>query len=62
MSIKEKFFSRKFIISMISIIVSAVALFCGFLTGTEWITAQTIVFGLYGTSNIATKVTEKKDK
>lgn len=52
---KEKFISRKFILAVFSTLVCTVALFTSFLSGSEWIAAQSIILGLSYGANAADK-------
>lgn len=47
---------RKFALSVFASFCSATALFLHYLTGQEWIAAQTIVLGLYKAADVAEKV------
>jgi len=46
---------RKFILAAFATLVATIGLFTGTLEGSEWITAQTIVLGLYSTANVTQK-------
>lgn len=50
-----RFLSRKFLLAAFVSGVASVAVFTGHLTGSEWIAAESLVFGLYGASNVAAK-------
>ncbi len=60
--IYHKFSSRKFFLATFASIVATIALFTIDFTGSMWIASQSIILGLYGTSNIANKYTEHKGK
>lgn len=53
MGIKEKLLSRKFILSVMIIIVASAALFAGVLSGSEFVAAASFIMGLYGATNSA---------
>ncbi len=59
MSILTSYTSRKYSLAFIATSISAIGLFTGHLTGSEWVTAQSIILGLYGASNVAQKATGK---
>lgn len=49
----SKYSSRKFILTASSLIVSALALFAGFLSGEEFVDIIAMILAIYGTSNVA---------
>lgn len=59
-SLYTKFISRKFFLAVFASVVSTVALFTIDFTGSMWIASQSIILGMYGTSNIANKYTEHR--
>lgn len=52
-----KFISRKFFLATFATVVSTIALFTIDFTGSMWIASQSIILGMYGTSNIVSKYT-----
>ena len=44
--------SRKFILALLIVAISAIALFTGFLDGSLWVAAVTVVCGIYGAANV----------
>ncbi len=57
-----KFISRKFFLAAFASIVATIALFTIDFTGSMWIASQSIILGMYGTSNIVNKYTHDKGK
>lgn len=51
--------SRKFILAVFAIVVSAVSLYADKIGSGEWIASITIVLGLYGAANVAQRKVEK---
>ena len=49
----DKYVSRKFLLHVAVFAVATVALFLGFLSGSEWVTAAVGAGGSYGVSNAA---------
>jgi hypothetical protein len=47
---------RKFALSVFASVCSAAGLFLHYLTGGEWIAAQTLILGLYKAADVAEKV------
>lgn len=60
LNLKEKFLSRKFIMGAVSLAALLTFLPTGLLTGGEFLTGLGLVLGLYGTSNVGTKIALKK--
>lgn len=54
-SAKRRFTSRKFALAVFFALVSTVAVFTGFLNGTQYISAVTLILGLYGTGDLLDK-------
>ncbi len=52
----EGFLSRKFLLALIAMLVSAAALLAGIMDGNAWFLSIGVILGLYGAAN----VTEKK--
>jgi uncharacterized membrane protein YccF (DUF307 family) len=55
MKIEEKYRSRKFLLALIASIVSSIALFTIDFSGATWVSAQSIILGLYGAANVTNK-------
>lgn len=51
----DKYRSRKYAIAVTSMLGIHVALFSGFIGGSEYITGLGLIIGLYGASNIGEK-------
>ena len=47
---------RKFALSVFASVISAAGLFWHFLSGGEWIAAQSIILGLYKAADVTEKV------
>lgn len=58
----ERFTSRKFLLAAFASVISSIALFTIDFTGTTWVSAQTIILGLYGAANVTNKKVNKDDK
>lgn len=43
--------NRKFVVAMSALLLSAVGLFVGKVTGSEWVTACGLIVGLFGGAN-----------
>lgn len=54
--------SRKFLLALGILIVSAVALFTGFLDAANWVACASIVSGLYALGNVGERYVEKRGK
>lgn len=54
--------SRKFILAAFASIISSIALFSIDFSGTTWVSAQSIILGLYGASNVGNKRMTKNDQ
>ncbi|TDX21894.1 hypothetical protein DFO67_13213 [Modicisalibacter xianhensis] len=50
-----RFFSRKFVLAVLASGVACGALFTGHMSGTEWLSAQGMILGVYGAANVAQK-------
>ena len=61
MEIDEKYKSRKFLLALLASIVSSIALFTIDFSGTTWVSAQSIILGLYGVANVTNKKVSKDD-
>lgn len=55
MKIEAKYRSRKFLLALIASIVSSIALFTIDFSGATWVSAQSIILGLYGAANVTNK-------
>jgi len=58
--LKRLICSRKFILSLILIACSGVFLGLRWLTGSEWVTAASIIIGAYSAANAFQKYVEKE--
>lgn len=56
----DRYRSRKFRLAVGCLLISAIALFTGFVTGAEWVTVVSLVIGLYGASNVGQVFAETK--
>ncbi len=61
MEIDEKYKSRKFLLALLASIVSSIALFTIDFSGATWVSAQSIILGLYGVANVTNKKVSKDD-
>lgn len=61
MMIDEKYRSRKFLLALLASIVSSIALFTIDFSGATWVSAQSIILGLYGAANVTNKKVVKDD-
>lgn len=61
-SFKRRFTSRKFILALLASVVASIALFTVDFSGTTWVSAQTIILGLYGAANVSNKKVTRDDK
>jgi len=59
--IDEKYRSRKFLLALLASIVSSIALFTIDFSGATWVSAQSIILGLYGVANVTNKKVVKDD-
>ena len=48
----ERLYSRKFILTVVILLIATVALFTDVLAGAEWVTVSTLVLGIYGGANV----------
>ena len=61
MEIDEKYKSRKFLLALLASIVSSIALFTIDFSGATWVSARSIILGLYGAANVTNKKVIKDD-
>lgn len=61
MKIEAKYSSRKFLLALIASIVSSIALFTIDFSGATWVSAQSIILGLYGAANVVNKKVDPYD-
>ena len=50
--------SRKFILAMMAMSASIVALFLGTIDGGTWVAALSLILGLYGAANVVQRTKE----
>lgn len=53
--------SRKFLLASFASIIASIALFTIDFSGTTWVTAQSIILGLYGAANVGEKKVKSND-
>lgn len=46
---------RKFILALLSSFCGGILCWLGHISGSEWVTAQSLILGLYGTHNVIDK-------
>ncbi len=57
----DRYRSRKFRLALFASVVASIALFTIDFSGTTWVTAQSIILGLYGAANVGEKKVKKDD-
>lgn len=57
---KDRFTSRKFQLGVVSIVLSAIGLFTGFLSGEEFVDIIPMILMFYGASNVASQFAQKR--
>lgn len=49
--------NRKFVVAMSALLLSAIGLFIGKVTGAEWVTSSGLIVGLFGGANAVVHAT-----
>ncbi len=60
--LESRYRSRKFMLSAISVFLSAAALFSGFIEGSQFIDIIPMILAIYGAGNVAEVYTAHKGK
>lgn len=55
----SRYASRKFLIALTTLIVAHVGLFTSTISGSEWLSAVTLILGIYGAANVGQRAVEK---